>query len=114
MKAIERRADVSWSKFVKARDVSCQLADEKCWGELEAHHLIKRVYRATRWLPENGALLCSYHHGRLHAQPLWANVWRSERLGGAAFAALLGQAMHGAKPDVAAIVEDLERKVRAA
>lgn len=33
---------------------------------LEAHHIIKRVRKITRWLPENGTALCHECHRELH------------------------------------------------
>ena len=33
---------------------------------LEAHHIIKRSRKITRWLPENGVALCHECHRELH------------------------------------------------
>ena len=35
---------------------------------LEAHHIIRRVKKITRWLPKNGAALCHECHRKLHNQ----------------------------------------------
>ena len=120
MKPIERRADVLFSRFIRERDGGCVWAQyhggwiegDDCWGELQCAHLIpKGRYGRIRWEPLNAAALCAKHHQHLDAHPAMRTAWATERLGGAAFAALLGQAMHGARPDVRAIVEDLERRV---
>ena len=121
MNAVERRADRLFSRFIRERDGRCQLAGTpssrygtECWGPLECSHLLRRTFKATRWLEENAVASCAAHAGWYTDHPLAWNAWRQERLGGQAFAALLDLAYHGAKPDVRAIVEDLERKVRAA
>jgi len=35
---------------------------------LEAHHIVRRVKKITRWLPENGSALCHECHRKLHGQ----------------------------------------------
>lgn len=57
-----------------------------CYGRLETHHLVYRS-RGGQDLPENGIMLCTVHHGRVHAsqlliEPRWlhpsAVAWLAE------------------------------------
>jgi hypothetical protein len=66
----EHFADQLWSEAIKARDGGCIIANEKCFGRLEADHLIPRSYAATRWLLEIGATLCLAHHKYVTEHPL--------------------------------------------
>ena len=108
MNALEKRADRLFSEFIRARDGRCILADENCQGELHAHHLFSRRFKATRWDPRNGATLCAWHHGYMHSRPLQHAVWRIDLRGEVVASELLRAAYGGARPDVAAIVESLK------
>lgn len=57
--------DSCWSREVRSRDNFCRLTGlgfGSCGIYLEAHHIEKRDYFNTRWLLENGILLCEVHH----------------------------------------------------
>ena len=55
-----------WMKKVKDRDKwTCRVADIKCNGRLEAHHILPwRVYPKLRYEVNNGITLCAAHHPR--------------------------------------------------
>ena len=63
---LEKVADCLWREIVRAGaggdpgDKPC----ERCRMRPghDAHHLVSRSYRQTRWLPDNGAFLCSNCH----------------------------------------------------
>ena len=57
-------ADRAWSNYLR-RVGRC----ERCsatWGRLEAHHVIRRHYTATRHHPDNGLCLCRECHWIMH------------------------------------------------
>ena len=58
--------DAQWSKLIKERDVVCQFAG--CNSRVgEAHHWINtRKYKNTRYLLDNGIMLCFKHHRLVH------------------------------------------------
>lgn len=58
--------DAQWSKLIKERDKVCQFAG--CNSRVgEAHHWINtRKYKNTRYLIENGIMLCFKHHRLVH------------------------------------------------
>lgn len=58
--------DAQWSKLIKERDKVCQFAG--CNNRVgEAHHWINtRKYKNTRYLLENGIMLCFKHHRLVH------------------------------------------------
>lgn len=58
--------DAQWSKLIKERDKVCQFAG--CNSRVgEAHHWINtRRYKNTRYLLENGIMLCFKHHRLVH------------------------------------------------
>jgi hypothetical protein len=59
-----RACDAVWSRLVKARaDHRCEVCGAK---GTEAHHLIGRVNKATRYAMENGLCLCSECHRLAH------------------------------------------------
>ncbi len=75
----KRKADAAWGAYVHARSNRCAV-DVGCSGRLEAHHLISRAVRATRHEPENGIILCSWHHKHSphlspHGAPLQFAEW---------------------------------------
>jgi hypothetical protein len=109
----EREADRLFSRFIRARDGSCQLADATCWGPLECAHIVRRGngYHATRYEPLNAVALCMGHHSHMTLHPLEWTAWATERLGGATYAALLARARTMVKPDLPSIIADLKRKV---
>ncbi len=63
---IVKRLDALWSEAVKSRD------NHRCracfhTGTVEAHHLVKRQHKATRWLLSNGITLCLFCHDHEHS-----------------------------------------------
>ena len=58
--------DAEWSKLVRERDVVCQFAG--CNSRVgEAHHWINtRGCSKTRYLLDNGIMLCARHHRIVH------------------------------------------------
>ena len=77
-------ADQRWRKLIRERDQVCQargLWDRECGFALEAAHFYPRRHLSVRWDLDNGALLCSIHHGWFdgHEPEKWA--WVAERLG---------------------------------
>ena len=78
MTAAERRADVEWSRDVRAREgYRCQRCRRQ--GEpgvppaaqtsIHAHHVFRRSISATRWDPGNGLALCRDCHAWAQAHP---------------------------------------------
>jgi len=60
-KGIDLKLDKAWAKIVKQR---ARYGCEKC-GEayyLNAHHVIGKRNRSTRWNISNGCALCPKHH----------------------------------------------------
>jgi hypothetical protein len=62
-KKLEAALDALWSHLVKLA------AGNKCvrCGDtyrLQAHHVAKRRFTATRWLIANGRCLCEFHHNK--------------------------------------------------
>jgi len=58
---IEKVADGLWREIVRA---GAPRPCERCRMRPghDAHHLVSRSYRQTRWLPDNGAFLCRHCH----------------------------------------------------
>ena len=50
-----------WYKWMHLAKRAC-LIDGCAGGDLEAHHLITKAQEITRNDPENGVMLCSFHH----------------------------------------------------
>ena len=57
--ALTKKADKLWSETVRS-EWRCAY----CWSteNLNAHHIVGRRNKATRWLPVNWICLCSLHH----------------------------------------------------
>lgn len=55
-----------WMKAVKNRDKwACRIADVKCNGRLEAHHILRwSTHPELRYEVNNGITLCAFHHPR--------------------------------------------------
>lgn len=64
----EQRMLDHWTKLVKERAGDrCEMADEKCSGELHAHHIIpKHLDPGKKYDIENGMCLCAAHHKMIH------------------------------------------------
>lgn len=70
-----------WMKGVKNRDGwTCRIADVKCNGRLEAHHILRWIdFPELRYDINNGITLCHAHHPRKRAEekrlaPLFAEL----------------------------------------
>jgi hypothetical protein len=77
------RADKAWGELIH-KTYSCCLVCGTTTSKLEAHHLISRAKVLTRHNPENGVLLCSFHHKfspdlSPHAAPLQFSEWLQEK-----------------------------------
>lgn len=59
-----------WSRSVKTRDKwKCRIADDKCNGKLEAHHILGwSEHPELRYKINNGITLCHAHHPRKRAE----------------------------------------------
>lgn len=57
-----------WKKFVKERaGYKCEMEDEKCNGDLHAHHIIpKHLDPSKKYDVTNGICLCEAHHKMIH------------------------------------------------
>lgn len=57
-----------WTEMVKKRaGYKCEMADDKCSGELHAHHIIPRAADpAKQYDITNGMCLCARHHKMIH------------------------------------------------
>lgn len=55
-----------WMKSVKSRDGwLCRIADDKCNGRMEAHHILRwSKFPELRYEVNNGITLCAFHHPR--------------------------------------------------
>lgn len=63
-KSIEKRLDVVFSKYIRARDTKdgwgrcCSCGQLKAYEQLDAGHFINRKWRATRWHESNVFAQC--------------------------------------------------------
>ncbi len=59
-----------WGQAIRDRDQVCQIGKalryemlmSECHGAFEAHHLVGRGNKHLRNNPDNGILLCEFHH----------------------------------------------------
>jgi len=70
-KTIRQKLDESclklWSLCVRARDKTCRNCNSDY--NLQAHHLVQRTYKSSRYNLENGLTLCSSCHFSEHVNP---------------------------------------------
>ena len=65
---LEKKLDDLWRECIRARDRTCRVCNHG--GRVDAHHIMGRRHKATRWDLENGILLCWNHHVKYgHADP---------------------------------------------
>ena len=57
----KNKADKTWSTLMHLLYKKCAI-NKNCKGRLEAHHLISRKNKTTRYCLNNGIVLCSLHH----------------------------------------------------
>ena len=76
------RKDKAWAILVKERDKACVICGEI--KRLNAHHIIPREVKETRWLLENGVSLCPGCHkfrvNSAHRNPLWFFAHAAKRI----------------------------------
>ena len=66
-KKLDEQSLKLWSLCVRARDKTCR----NCGSDyrLQAHHLVQRTYKLSRYNLENGLTLCSSCHFSEHVNP---------------------------------------------
>ena len=74
LKKNEKQKDNEWrQKVIEQYGARCAIC--KNIKKPNAHHIIPRTFKETRWDPENGIMLCPRHHkfGKFsaHKNPLW-------------------------------------------
>lgn len=62
MKIKRTKWDTLWSKMVRERDGRCRRCGKCPPYKLDAHHVMPRSRRATRYLIDNGITLCTHCH----------------------------------------------------
>jgi hypothetical protein len=73
--------DIAWTKKVKDRDNwTCQICKKKVSGHnCQAHHILPKTIKLTRWDINNGITLCYQHHkvGKFsaHMNAIWFTFW---------------------------------------
>lgn len=109
-----KRADRLWGELIHLRDRCCQFCGKRD-GKLDAHHICVRTFKATRFEPDNGILLCfRCHQDIAHGDPFTA-VLHYERLRGDRYRELREQAYAGAKhtvQDLRDICAELEAAIK--
>ena len=79
-KKIKKNLDILWSKFIRARDKSCQKCGKT--GATQAAHIFSRNNLQVRWNPRNGIGLCFYCHLYwAHRSPVEFTLWIKQRIG---------------------------------
>lgn len=68
------KKDKEWrTEVIRKYGAACVICGEE--NRPNAHHIIPRTFKETRWDPENGIMLCPKHHkfGKFsaHKNPLW-------------------------------------------
>lgn len=109
--SLKKEADTRFSRAIKMRDKRCQAIGYKfkCSFTLQAAHLIRRRYFATRWSLDNAVALCGAHHVYFtHNDIEWID-WIIERIGEAEYRELRERAKAGfiGSPDYEAIIKEL-------
>jgi hypothetical protein len=71
-KPVDRTLDIWWSKAVsKKYGGKCALCKR---DGTQAHHIVKRRYKLTRWLVGNGVWLCQRCHTEIEIYPAKARA----------------------------------------
>lgn len=78
--SIDTRLDKIWRERVysncNGRCILCGTTNS-----LEAHHIILRRKKSTRWAIRNGAVLCQPHHILAHSHPKYFHELLDKRFG---------------------------------
>lgn len=95
MKPIERTLDGLWSELIRLPGCCevCGRSDRR----LDAHHIVPRRYKRTRWLRDNGVCLCAGpggHHDWAHLRPQEFEDWVKDHFGELALSKLWETARH--------------------
>lgn len=83
-KAEIKELDEMWKQKVKDRDNwCCQVCKKKVTGRnCNAHHILPRTLKKTRWDTNNGMTLCAYHHTlgmwSAHKNAIWFYGWMNQ------------------------------------
>lgn len=65
-----------FSQIVRERDKVCQICGhDGSFFQLQAHHIVPRAWKLSRYLPENGICLCTKCHG-IEKNPTYYEVFR--------------------------------------
>ena len=99
-------ADIAWAKGVRESGPCWALGHAlggwvhlqmECNGQMEAAHIVRRGYAATRHMPENGRPLCHNAHAWFTSHPLAWEAFCVARLGREAYTSLKAKAQAGPK-----------------
>lgn len=96
--------DVLWSQYVRLTP-ECERCGKK--GDLEAHHIMPRIHKTTRWLYENSLALCTRCHHWAHYHPEEFRAWLGQNYG----VELYERLQQLAKEVVKFSREELEQKI---
>jgi hypothetical protein len=93
---LRKEATALWGRYIHERDVFCQFCG-RTDSKLDAHHLIRREFNATRTDENNGVLICAFpcHQTVMHGDPFAAVQFYTRRLGVEGYAALRQKAYDG-------------------
>lgn len=94
--ALRKKATMLWGRYIHLRDKVCQVCSGG-QGKLDAHHILRREFNATRTDENNGMLVHAYpcHQTVLHGDPFQAVQIYTYRLGVEGYAALRQKAYDG-------------------
>jgi NAD-dependent dihydropyrimidine dehydrogenase PreA subunit len=104
--------DRIWSRIIKSRG-TCEVCGQDGW---EPHHIKHRSNLATRWLIENGCLLCNFCHitssrFSAHKTPTDFHKWIEKKRGKDVMDKLESVSKKISKPDYNTIKKYLEEEL---
>ena len=85
------KLDALWSQLVRMRAKWCCEFDGKYFGKsrgLQAAHCFSRGRKSTRYHPDCGTSLCTFHHYYLDGNPILKEQFFRKRLGDKKYEAL--------------------------
>lgn len=93
---LRKEATALWGRVIHERDGFCQYCG-RTDSKLDAHHLIRREFNATRTDETNGVLICAFpcHQTVMHGDPFAAVQFYTRLLGVEGYAALRQKAYDG-------------------